>query len=179
MDTEYEEDQSEKPNSSNVNNVELLKLFTEVQMMQRQAVSLKEKLRCNMKLHFQQSKLLDRLRHTIEIKEKVLEQKKKKKARILLTIQERLKEDTAGLILAMPVKYTDDLKNFALSVYKYSPQSYIYVRNTLRTMLPSTDILESWLKTGFVPKNILSNNNVVKITADQTETDLSCKISLN
>lgn len=181
MESDYEEEekQTEKQSSSSTNSVELLKLFTEVQKMQRLAVGLKDKLRCNMKLHKQQTKYLERLKHSIEVKEKVLAQKKKKKERILLTIQERVKDESSGLVLAMPVKYTEDLKSFALSIYKYSPQSYIYARNTLRTMLPSTDVLESWLKTGFIPKNVLSNNNVVKIVAEQTETELSCKVSLN
>lgn len=159
-------------------NVELLKLFSEVQMMQRQAVGLKDKLKLNMKIHNRQNRFLNRLKHIIEIKKEILEQKTKKKARILLSLQDKIKEDNNGLVMAMPTKYTDDLKNFALTVYKYSPHSYIYARNMLRTMLPSTDILDNWINSGFMPKNVMTTNSLVKVTAEQTESELSCKISL-
>lgn len=192
MDSEYEELEEDEldepppvkrnePQASNkqLDNVELLKLFTEVQQLQRQTVGVKEKLRGNMKLHNQQAKYLERLKHAIEVKQKLINQKKKKKSRILLSIQDKIKEDSNGLVLAMPLRHSNDLKNFALSIYKYSPQAYIYARNTLRTMLPSTDVLESWLKSGYHPKNIMTNNNLVKVTAEQTETELSCKVTIN
>lgn len=159
-------------------NVELLKLFTEVQMMQRQAVGLKDKLKYNMKIHNRQSRFLNRLKQMIETKKEILNQKRKKKARILLSVQDKIKEDTNGLVMAMPTRHTDDLKNFALSIYKYSPQAYIYARNTLRTLLPSTDVLDTWLNSGYQPKNVLTSSNLIKVTAEQTDTELSCKISL-
>ncbi|KAG6447859.1 uncharacterized protein LOC115442067 [Manduca sexta] len=157
-------------------NIELLKLFSEVQRMQRQAIGLKEKLKCNMRVHNRQNRFLLRIREIIEMKKKVLNQKRKKKCRILLSLQDKIKEDTTGLVLAMPMRQTEDLKNFALSVYKYSPQAYIYIRNTLRTMLPSTEILDSWVTAGYQPKNLASN--LIKLVAEQTETSLSCKVSL-
>lgn len=157
---------------------DLLKLFTEVQMMQRQCIGLKDKLKFNMKIHNRQSRFLNRLNQIIDMKKDVLEQKKKKKARILLSLQDKIREDTNGLVMAMPTRHTDDLKNFALSIYKYSPQAYVYIRNTLRTMLPSTDVLDNWVTAGYNPKNVLTSNNLIKVTAEQTDTELSCKISL-
>lgn len=159
-------------------NIELLKLFTEVQRLQRQAVSLKEKLKYNMKIHNRQNRFLKRIKEVIEMKKKVLNQKRKKKCRILLSLQDKIKEDTTGLVLAMPMRHTDDLKNFALSIYKYSPQAYIYIRNTLRTMLPSTEIIDTWVTGGCQPKNVISSNNMIKVVAEQTETQLSCKVMI-
>lgn len=164
--------------SKPINNIEVLKLFTEVQMMQRQAVGLKEKLKYNMKIHNRQSRFLNRLKQIIEMKKDILNQKRKKKARILLSVQDKIKEDGNGLVMAMPTRHTDDLKNFALSIYKYSPQAYIYTRNTLRTLLPSTDVLETWVNSGYQPTNVMTSSSLIKVTADQTDTELSCKISL-
>ncbi|XP_063826346.1 THAP domain-containing protein 1-like isoform X1 [Ostrinia nubilalis] len=164
---------TEKPD-----NTELLKLFTEVQKMQRQAVGLRDKLKRSMRAHNRQNKLLHRIQDMIERKKKILDQKRKKKARILLSLQDKINEDMSGLVLAMPIRQTDDLKNFALSIYKYSPQAYIYVRNSLRTMLPSTEVLDSWLSAGYQPRTALSSTNLVKLTAEQTEKELSCKIMI-
>lgn len=161
-----------------VDNIELLKLFSEVQRMQRQSVALKDKLKSNMKIHNRQNRFLHRIQEIIERKKKILDQKRKKKARILLSLQDKINEDMNGLVLAMPVRQTDDLKNFALSIYKYSPQAYVYIRNTLRTLLPSTDVLESWMSAGYQPRNMLSNTNLIKVTAEQTEKELSCKVTL-
>ncbi|XP_061713931.1 THAP domain-containing protein 1-like [Cydia pomonella] len=158
--------------------VELLRLFTEVQKMQRQAVGLRDKLRYNMRIHNRQNKKLQKLKETIEMKKKILNQKRKKKSRILLTLQDKIKEDKNGLVLAMPTRHTDDLKNFALSIYKYSPQAYIYIRNTLRTMLPSTDVLETWVDAGYTPKNVMSNSSMIKVISEQTDKELSCKVTL-
>lgn len=158
--------------------VELLKLFTEVQRMQRSAVGLKDKLKYNMRVHNRQNRFLLRIKEIIEMKRKVLSQKRKKKCRILLSLQDKIKEDTTGLVLAMPIRQTDDLKNFALSIYKYSPQAYIYIRNMLRTMLPSTEVLDSWVTSGYQPKNIMTSGNNIKVSAEQTETELSCRVSL-
>ncbi|XP_026748825.1 uncharacterized protein LOC113509646 [Galleria mellonella] len=159
-----------------VDNAEILKLFTVVQKMQRQAVGLKDKLKRIMKAHNRYNRAIEKVEERVERKKKILEQKRKRKARILLSLQDKIKEDTNGLVLAMPVRQTDDLMNFALSIYKYSPQAYIYVRNTLRTMLPNTDILDSWISSGYQPKNLLSNNNLIKVIAEQTENVLACKI---
>ncbi|XP_068633998.1 THAP domain-containing protein 1-like [Battus philenor] len=159
-------------------NVELLKLFTEVQRMQRQAISLRDKLKCNMRVYNRQNRFLGRLKKVIEMKKNILEQKRKKKARILLLLQDKIKEDTNGLVLAMPMKHTDDLKNFALSIYKYSPQAYIYIRNTLRTMLPSTDVLESWLNSGYEARNVLSSSTLLKVVSEQTDSELLCRVSI-
>lgn len=159
-------------------NIELLKLFSEVQRLQRQAISLKEKLKYNLKVHNRQNRFLKRIKEIIEMKKKVLNQKRKKKCRILLSLQDKIKEDTTGLVLAMPMRQTDDLKNFALSIYKYSPQAYIYIRNTLRTMLPSTEILDSWISAGYQPRNILTNSNLIKVVAEQTDSQLSCKVTI-
>ncbi|KOB73298.1 THAP domain-containing protein [Operophtera brumata] len=158
--------------------VELLKLFTEVQRMQRSAVGLKDKLKYNMRVHNRQNRFLLRIKEIIGMKRKVLSQKRKKKCRILLSLQDKIKEDATGLVLAMPMRQTDDLKNFALSIYKYSPQAYIYIRNMLRTMLPSTEVLDSWVTSGYQPKNIMTSGNNIKVTAEQTETELSCRVSL-
>ncbi|XP_046977719.1 THAP domain-containing protein 1-like [Vanessa cardui] len=158
--------------------LELLKLFTEVQKMQRQAVTLKEKLKSRMKVFKKQNRFLLRVKEVIEMKRNILNQKRKKKSRILLSLQDKIREDTNGLVLAMPTRHTDDLKNFALSIYKYSPQAYIYIRNTLRTMLPSTEVLESWVSSGYEPKNVLSNSNLIKVVTELTDTELSCKVSL-
>lgn len=158
--------------------LELLKLFTEVQKMQRQAVSLKLKLTSRMKIYKRQSRLLLRVKENIEMKRNILNQKRKKKSRILLSLQDKIREDTNGLVLAMPTRQTDDLKNFALSIYKYSPQAYIYIRNTLRTLLPSTEVLESWVSSGYEPKNVLSNSNLLKVVSELTDTELTCKVSL-
>ncbi|XP_045449818.1 THAP domain-containing protein 1-like [Melitaea cinxia] len=176
------------PTSLNVSNhvtskkdedsLELLKLFTEVQKMQRQAVSLKEKLKSRMKVYKRQTRYLLRVKEIIEMKRNILNQKRKKKSRILLSLQDKIREDTNGLVLAMPTRQTDDLKNFALSIYKYSPQAYIYIRNTLRTLLPSTEVLESWVSSGYEPKNVLSNSNLLKVVSELTDTELSCKVSL-
>lgn len=166
-----------KPKPKEVSNVEVLKLFTEVQKMQRQAVGLKDKLRSNMRVHNRQNRFLRRIEEIIERKRKILEQKRMKKSKILLSLQDKINEDMNGLVLAMPVRQTEDLKNFALSIYKYSPQAYIYVRNTLRTMLPGTDVLDSWLSAGFQPKNI-NSTTMIKVTAEQTDSELSCKITL-
>ncbi|XP_049872771.1 THAP domain-containing protein 1-like [Pectinophora gossypiella] len=168
---------SSKPKQK-VDNIELLKLFTEVQMMQRQAVGLKDKLRYNMKIHNRQGRFLNRLNQIIEMKKDVLSQKRKKKARILLSLQDKIKDDTNGLVMAMPSRHTDDLKNFALSIYKYSPQAYIYLRNTLRTLLPSTEVMDNWLSAGFQPKNVISSSNLIKVSTEQTDSELSCKIAL-
>ncbi|KAL0830305.1 hypothetical protein ABMA28_002505 [Loxostege sticticalis] len=168
---------SAKPEKQ-VDNIELLKLFTEVQKMQRQAVSLREKLRSNMRIHNRQNRFLNGIQELIERKKKILEQKRKKKARILLSLQDKINEDMSGLVLAMPVRQTDDLKNFALSIYKYSPQAYIYIRNSLRTMLPSTEVLDSWLSAGYQPRSTLSSTNLIKLTAEQTEKELSCKVMI-
>lgn len=164
--------------SPEVDNVELLKLFTNVQKMQRQAVSLKERLKKDMKVYNRQNRLLARLKEVIETKKNILNQRKKKKSRILLSLQDKIREDTNGLVLAMPTRHTDDLKNFALSIYRYSPQAYIYVRNNLRTLLPSTDVLESWLNAGYEPKNVLSSSNLIKVVSELNETELSCKVTL-
>lgn len=161
-----------------VDNVELLKLFTEVQKMQRQAVGLKDKLKSNMKVHNRQNRFLKKIEEIIEQKKKILNQKRKKKSRILLSLQDKIAEDTNGLVLAMPVRQTEDLKNFALSIYKYSPQAYIYIRNTLRTMLPSTDILDTWVSAGYQPRTQLTNSNLIKVVAEQTESELSCKVTI-
>lgn len=158
--------------------IELLKLFTEVQRLQRQAVGLKDKLKYNMKVHNRQNRFLKRIKEIIEMKKKVLNQKRKKKCRILLSLQDKIKEDSTGLVLAMPMRQTEDLKNFALSIYKYSPQAYIYIRNTLRTMLPSTEILDSWITAGYQPRNVLANSNLIKVVAEQTDTQLSCKVMI-
>lgn len=160
------------------NNIELLKLFTEVQRMQRQVILMKEKLKSNIRAHNKQNRFLVRIREIIEKKKKVLNQKRKKKCRILLSLQDKIREDTSGLVLAMPMKQTEDLKNFALSIYKYSPQAYIYIRNTLRTMLPSTDVLETWITAGYQPRNMIANNSLIKVIAEQTETQLSCKVMI-
>ncbi|XP_013191542.1 THAP domain-containing protein 1 [Amyelois transitella] len=198
METDYEDDDHkpvtnghthDKPNNSDAyteqktkdvteNDIELLKLFTEVQRMQRQAVSLKDKLKHNMRIHSRQSRVLRRLEEVIEKKRKVLNAKRKKRSRILLSLQDKIDEDTSGLVLAMPVKQTEDFKNFALSIYKYSPQAYIYIRNTLRTLLPSTDVLDTWLGSGHQPKTAISNSNMIKVMAEQTDTELSCKIKI-
>jgi hypothetical protein len=169
---------SSKPKHMDYSNVTVLKLFTEVQRMQRQAVGLKDKLKSNMKAHNRQNRFLHRIEEIIERKRKILDQKRKKKSKILLSLQDKINEDMNGLVLAMPVRQTEDLKNFALSIYKYSPQAYIYIRNTLRTMLPSTDVLDSWLSAGFQPKSFMTNANLIKVTAEQTERELSCKVSL-
>ncbi|CAH0683339.1 unnamed protein product [Spodoptera exigua] len=161
-----------------LDSIELLKLFSEVQRLQRQAVGLKDKLKYNMKVHNRQNRFLKRIKEIIEMKKKVLNQKRKKKCRILLSLQDKIKEDTTGLVLAMPMRQTEDLKNFALSIYKYSPQAYIYIRNTLRTMLPSTEILDAWITAGYQPKNVISNSNLIKVVAEQTETQLSCKVMI-
>lgn len=161
-----------------LDNIELLKLFSEVQRLQRQAVALKEKLKYNMKVHNRQNRFLKRIKEIIEMKKKILNQKRKKKCRILLSLQDKIKEDTTGLVLAMPMRQTDDLKNFALSIYKYSPQAYIYIRNTLRTILPSTEVLDSWITSGYQPRNVISNSNLIKVVAEQTETQLSCKVTI-
>ncbi|CAH2085035.1 unnamed protein product [Euphydryas editha] len=158
--------------------LELLKLFTEVQKMQRQAVSLKEKLKSRMKIYKRQTRFLSRVKEIIEMKKNILNQRRKKKSRILLSLQDKIREDTNGLVLAMPTRHTDDLKNFALSIYKYSPQAYIYIRNTLRTLLPSTEVLESWVSSGYEPKNALSNSNLIKVVSELTDAELSCKVSL-
>ncbi|KAM3960090.1 uncharacterized protein ACR2FA_005891 [Aphomia sociella] len=171
-------DSAPKSKGKEVDNTELLKLFTQVQKMQRQAVGLKDKLKRSMKTHNRNNRLLKQIEETIEQKKKMLDQKRKKKARILLSLQDKIKEDMNGLVLAMPVRQTDDLKNFALSIYNYSPQSYIYIRNTLRTMLPSTDVLESWTSAGYQPKNLLTSSNLIKVIAEQTENELSCKVTL-
>ncbi|XP_059052987.1 uncharacterized protein LOC131847424 [Achroia grisella] len=171
-------DKKPKIKVKEVDNTEVLKLFTVVQKMQRQAVGLKYKLRRVMKAHNRYNRIIENMEEKVERKKKILEQKRKKKARILLSLQDKIKEDTNGLVLAMPVRQTDDLKNFALSIYKYSPQAYIYVRNSLRTMLPSTDVLDSWLSSGYQPKNALSNSNLIKVIAEQTEKELSCKVTL-
>lgn len=179
------DEEEEKPNNTSLDlnippkeleSIELLKLFTEVQRLQRQAVGLKDKLKYNMKVHTRQNRFLKRIKEIIEMKKKVLNQKRKKKCRILLSLQDKIKEDTTGLVLAMPMRQTDDLKNFALSIYKYSPQAYIYIRNTLRTMLPSTEILDSWITAGYQPRNVIANSNLIKVVAEQTETQLSCKV---
>ncbi|CAG9787959.1 unnamed protein product [Diatraea saccharalis] len=177
METNGNNEKIEKTNQK-VNNVELLKLFTEVQKMQRQAVGLKEKLKTNMQLHNRQNRHFRRLEEILERKKKILEEKQKKKSKILLTLQDKVNEDMSGLVLAMPMRQTEDLKNFALNIYNYSPQAYIYLRNTLRTMLPSTDVMETWLNAGFQPKSIMSSSNMVKVTAEQTEKDLICKVSI-
>lgn len=168
------------PNSSmeSDENVELLKLFTEVQRMQRQAISLRDKLKSNMRVYNRQNRVLARLKKVIEMKKNMLDQKRKKKARILLSLQDKIKEDTNGLVLAMPTRHTEDLKNFALSIYKYSPQAYIYIRNTLRTLLPSTDVLESWLNSGYEPRNTLTNSNILKVVSEQTDSELLCRVSI-
>lgn len=187
MDTDEEEEKpvngahievNNLPSNKEHENIELLKLFTEVQRMQRQCVGLRDKLKCNMRVHNRQNRFLLRIKEIIERKKKVLSQKRKKKCRILLSLQDKIKEDTSGLVLAMPMRQTEDLKNFALSIYKYSPQAYIYIRNTLRTLLPSTEVLDTWLNAGYQPKNVLSNNSLIKVVAEQTETQLSCKVLL-
>ncbi|XP_014356888.2 THAP domain-containing protein 1 [Papilio machaon] len=170
---------SNDKNFSEDENIELLKLFTEVQRMQRQAIGLRDKLKTNMRIYNRQNRFLGRLKKVIETKKNLLNQKRKKKSRILLSLQDKIKEDTNGLVLAMPTRHTDDLKNFALSIYKYSPQAYIYVRNTLRTLLPSTDVLESWVNSGFEPKNVISGTTMLKVVSEQTESELSCKVSLH
>ncbi|CAH2982387.1 unnamed protein product [Chilo suppressalis] len=178
IETNGDNEKTEKAKPKEVDKANLLKLFTEVQQMQKQAVSLKDKLKNNMKLHNRQNRYLHRIERLIERKRKILEQKQKKKSKILLSLQDKISEDMNGLVLAMPVRQTEDLKNFALNIYNYSPQAYIYLRNTLRTMLPSTEVLESWLSSGFQPKTVLSSSNVIKVTAEQTEKELSCKISI-
>ncbi|CAB3254397.1 unnamed protein product [Arctia plantaginis] len=179
---EDEEKQTAPPDihvpKKELDNIELLKLFSEVQRLQRQAVALKEKLKYNMKVHNRQNRFLKRIKEIIEMKKKILNQKRKKKCRILLSLQDKIKEDTSGLVLAMPMRQTDDLKNFALSIYKYSPQAYIYIRNTLRTILPSTEVLDSWITAGYQPRNVISNSNLIKVVAEQTETQLSCKVMI-
>lgn len=146
--------------------------------MQRQCVGVKDRLKFNMRVHNRQNRFLQRVKEMTEVKQKILNQKRKKKCRILLSLQDKIKEDTTGLVLAMPMRQTEDLKNFSLSIYKYSPQAYIYIRNMLRTMLPSTDVLDSWLKAGYQAKNVVSSNDVIKVVAEQTETELSCKVTL-
>ncbi|OWR51636.1 putative THAP domain-containing protein [Danaus plexippus plexippus] len=197
LDNEYEEEEIDEPEENHESNVkrltngslntdahrtednyEVLKLFTEVQKMQRQAVYLSEKLKSSMKIYKRQSRFLMRLKEAIETKRHLLNQKRKKKSRILLSLQDKIKEDTNGLVLAMPTRHTDDLKNFSLSVYKYSPQAYIYIRNTLRTLLPSTDVLDSWLSSGYEPKNVMSSNNLIKVISELTDSELSCKVTL-
>ncbi|CAG9562334.1 unnamed protein product [Danaus chrysippus] len=196
LDNEYEEEEMELEENHESNakrltngsvntdphrtedNYEVLKLFTEVQKMQRQAVYLSEKLKSSMKIYKRQSRFLMRLKEAIETKRNLLNQKRKKKSRILLSLQDKIKEDTNGLVLAMPTRHTDDLKNFSLSVYKYSPQAYIYIRNTLRTLLPSTDVLDSWLSSGYEPKNVMSSNNLIKVISELTDSELSCKVTL-
>lgn len=159
-------------------NLQVLKLFSEVQNMQKQAVSLKEKLRCSIKVYNRQNRLLMRLKEVMEIKKNMLKQKQRKRSRILLTLQDKIKEDSNGLVLAMPTRHTDDLKNIALSIYKYSPQAYIYVRNALRTLLPSTDVLDGWVTSGYEPRNVLTRNHSVKLATEISETELSTKILL-
>ncbi|XP_041980054.1 THAP domain-containing protein 1-like [Aricia agestis] len=158
--------------------VETLRLFTEVQKMQKTAVVLKNKLKSTLKIYRRQSRALLKLKEVIKVKRAILNQKQKKKARILLSLQEKIQEDTNGLVLAMPTKHTDDLKNFALSIYKYSPQAYIYIRNSLRTLLPSTDVLETWIAAGCEPKNMLTKSNMVKVVSELTESDLICRVTL-
>lgn len=186
---ESEEEYNMKPNkqirdkhiansSTESGNVELLKLFAEVQRMQRQAIGLRDKLKCNMRVYNRQNRFLARLKKVIEMKKNILNQKRKKKARILLSLQDKIKEDTNGLVLAMPTRHTEDLKNFALSIYKYSPQAYIYIRNTLRTLLPSTDVLESWLNSGYEPRSTISNSNILKVVSEQTDSELLCRVSI-
>ncbi|KAI8421420.1 hypothetical protein MSG28_009495 [Choristoneura fumiferana] len=84
--------------------IEVLKLFSEVQKMQRQAVGLRDKLKYKMKIHSRQNKRLQKLKETIEMKKNILNQKKKKKSRILLTLQDKIKEDKNGQnkVVAMP-----------------------------------------------------------------------------
>ncbi|XP_047508742.1 uncharacterized protein LOC125052162 isoform X1 [Pieris napi] len=159
-------------------NVKVLKLFTEVQRMQRESIETKNKYKYALRSYKRQTRFLTRLREVIEMKKKILEQKKKKKSRILLSLQDKIKEDTSGLVLAMPTRHTDDLKNFALSIYKYSPQAYIYIRNALRTLLPGIETLDSWMNSGYEPRNVLTNSNLIKITTDLNETEMNCKITL-
>lgn len=159
-------------------NVQLLKLFTEVQRMQCASIELGNKYKSSMRTYKRQTRFLSRLREVIDMKRKILDQKRKKKSRILLSLQDKMKEDTSGLVLAMPTRHTDDLKNFALSIYRYSPQAYIYIRNTLRTLLPGIETLDSWINSGYEPKNVLTNSNLIKLTTDLNDTEMNCKISL-
>ncbi|XP_039755089.1 uncharacterized protein LOC120630032 isoform X2 [Pararge aegeria] len=170
---------TDKPTSKTKDdeNLELLKLFTQVQKMQRRATKLKDKLKTGMRAYKRQSRCLARLKEEIDLKKNLLVQRRKKKSRILLSLQDKIREDTNGLVLAMPTRHTDDLKNFALSVYKYSPQAYIYIRNTLRTLLPSTDVLDSWVLSGYEAKNVLSSSKTVRVVSELTDTELSCKVS--
>ncbi|KAL4704786.1 hypothetical protein ACJJTC_015033 [Scirpophaga incertulas] len=169
----------EKTLKKKVDDLEALKLFTEVQKIQRQAVILKGKLNELSKVQQKQRRSLKRVEEIIQRKRKILEAKKKKKSRILLSLQDKVNEDINGLVLAMPVKQTEDMKSFALRAYNYSPQAYIFVRNTLRTLLPSTDVLESWLSAGFQPKTAAKSTNLIKIQSQLTETELTCKISFS
>ncbi|CAK1541911.1 unnamed protein product [Leptosia nina] len=159
-------------------NIEALKLFTEVQKMQRQAAELKEKYKYSTRAYKRQSRFLARLQEVITMKKNILSQKRKKKSRILLSLQDKMREDTTGLVLAMPTRHTDDLKNFALSIYRYSPQAYVYIRNTLRTLLPGTETLESWISSGYEPKSVLTNSNLIRVMTDLNDTGLNCRVSL-
>ncbi|XP_052740896.1 uncharacterized protein LOC112044480 isoform X3 [Bicyclus anynana] len=159
-------------------NLELVKLFSEVQKLQKHAATLKHKLKSGMRVYNRQTKCLARLKEEIDMKKNLLVLRRKKKSRILLSLQDKIKEDTNGLVLAMPMRHTDDLKNFALSIYKYSPQAYIYIRNTLRTLLPSTDVLDTWILSGYEPTNVMTNSNMVRVVTEMTDKELSCKVLL-
>lgn len=163
----------------NEGKVELLKLFTKVQRLQREATNLKDRLKYNKRHYVRQKKYLQRLKEIITNKELLLKHKRKKLLNIDIPLLETIQDERDDLILSMPTKYTDDLKNFALSIYKYSPQSYVYIRNTLRTMLPSSNVLEGWIKAGYQPRNVMSNSGLVKVVTEQTESELICKVCLH
>lgn len=170
--------QTEEKASPPIDHAANLILFTEVQSLQHQLIEAKQRLRKNVKIHNQQNRYLKRLKNTIEIKQKLATAKAKKKNRILLSIQDKIREDTTGLVMAMPTKHTEDLKDFALSIYKHSPQAYVYARNTLRTLLPSTTVLESWLVGGYHPQSLMSSGSTVKLVTEQSSSELSCKVSI-
>lgn len=167
-----------KPHKKEID-IKLLKLFNEVQRMQRQAVGIKDKIKSNTKIYNRQSKYLEWSQQQIKLKKTQLLHKAKRKLEKNMPLVEKIQEERTDLILCMPTKHTDDLKNFALSVYNYSPQAYIYLRNTLRTTLPSCNVLENWIDSGYVPKNLMSGNSLIKVLAEQTETELTCKILLH
>lgn len=169
----YQEDGSVEEDTA------LLNLFTEVQKMQQEAVDLNKKINVYKKNYKIKKEKLQRLKEIVAIKETLLKQINKKKLDDQLPLLEQIQEERDDLVLAMPTKHTDDLKNFALSVYKYSPQAYIYIRNILRTMLPSSSVLEEWIHSGYQPRNVMSNCNLIKVVSEQTESELSCKICLH
>lgn len=163
-----------------IEGVDKVRLFQTVQRYQNKLIEQYKNLRELNRSIKSQAKQIEHLNRQLKEKKEEHEEKKAK----LNKMQEEWDNETNAvkndneLILMMPSRYSEDMKNLALSIHNYSPEAYIYLRNTLRTVLPATDLLRKWTDSGFRPKTKITSSDAIKLVTESSESEFTCNITI-